>query len=243
MEQLKVKKKDILILNLIVFLILSLLYLFLQYAYRYHLSPFSLDYLRKCAELFWYYIALVLLTSWMLWRHHSRARYFFVLSIFLVAYNVIEGLFIEFNKMIVGSLFFYGVIAYFLYQLFSYYFSQASLNPNYSRDDLFRPMLSEIPCTLSFDSTSIKGYLTNWDEESCFVKLESSPARAPSTISLSINFMGRSFMQSGEVVAHSIDLSGLGIKLGQSTKDLNVFNWAEFTELVLELGFRPERLR
>ena len=54
MEQLKVIKKDILVLNLVVFLLLSFAFLYLQYAYRHHLSPVSLAYLRTSPERFWY---------------------------------------------------------------------------------------------------------------------------------------------------------------------------------------------
>ena len=51
------------------------------------------------------------------------------------------------------------------------------------------------------------------------------------------------FEQEGELVAHSLDLRGIGIKFGKTPKGLHVFNWAEFNELVHELGYKPERLR
>jgi hypothetical protein len=243
MEQLKVIKKDILVVNLIVFLGLSFVFLFLQYAYRHHLSPFSLAYLRKSLELFWYAIIPVLITSWMIWKHHRWSGIMFSVCVFLVSYKVVEGLFIEFNKIIVIALFFYGVISYFLYQLYSYYLGLASLNANFSSEDLFHPMLKEIPCSFEFEGQSLRGYLTNWDEEGCFIKLAQVLASVPADGKVTVHFKGRDFTQDGEVVAHSTDLTGIGLKFGSSTKDLNVFNWNEFNELVHELGYRPERLR
>lgn len=242
MEQLKVKKKDILVVNLILFLGLSFIFVYLQYAYRYHLSPFSLAYLRKSLELFWYVAAPVIFTMALVWKHHRWAVPLYIFCVLIVSFKVIEGLFLEFNKIIVVALFCYTVIAYFLYQFFSYYLSLASLNSNYSRDDLFDPLLRRIPCTLRWSDNEASGFLTNWDEEGCFLKL-STPEKLTSRIGVMIQFRGRTFEQEGEVVAQSIDLTGVGIKFGHAPKGLNVFNWAEFSELIHELGYKPERLR
>lgn len=243
MEQLKVKKKDVLVLNLIVFLGLSYIFLYLQYAYRHHLSPFSVAYLRKSLELFWYVSVPLITSAVLVWKHHRWSIPVYNFCSALVSYKVIEGLFIEFNKIIVVTLFFYIVISYFLYQLLNYYLSMASLNANYAPTDLFDPLLREIPCRVITEGTEISGYLTNWDEEGCFVKLHSSVSGHPLKSTVIIDFKGRSFEQEGEVVAHSLDLTGLGIKFGKTLKGLNTFNWAEFTELVHELGYKPERLR
>lgn len=242
MEQLKVKKKDVLVLNLIMFLGLSFVFLCLQYAYRHQLSPFSAAYMRKSLELFWYALIPLIVAMVLVFKHHKYSVAVYNFCILLVSYKVVEGLFLEFNKIIVIALFFYSVIGYFLYQLFSSYLSMASLNANYSPSDLFDPLLKEIPCVLLLESGEHKGYLTNWDEEGCFIKLEQAPAYQ-SKGKVIIQFKGRNFEQEGELVAHSLDLSGIGIKFGQTQKELNVFNWAEFTELIHELGFKPERLR
>jgi hypothetical protein len=242
MQQLKVIKKDTLIINLALYLALSFFFLFLQHAYRHHLSPFSLVYLKKGFELFWYVAGTLGISVIMIWRHHTYALWMYQLSIFLVSFKVIEGLFIEFNKIIVVAMFFYAIVSYFLYQLLKYYLSLASINPNFSRSDLFRPLLREIPCQVSWDEFQSSGTLSNWDEEGCFIKLKQA-SQIPSRVKVSVHFGEREFIQSGEVVASTLDLTGVGIKFEKTVKDLNVFNWNEFMEILLELGFEPERLR
>ena len=74
MEQLKVKKKDALVLNLIAFIFLSFIFVYLQYAYRHHLSPFSQAYLRKSLELFWYVSIPLVACAWLVWKHHRWCR-------------------------------------------------------------------------------------------------------------------------------------------------------------------------
>ena len=242
MGQLKVKKKDVLVLNLITFLGLSFVFLYLQYAYRHHLSPFSLPYLKKSVELFWYAIIPLIFSSVLVWKHHRWSLSVYSFCVVLVSYKVIEGLFIEFNKIIVIALFFYTVISYFIYQLYGHYLSLASLNANYSSSDLFDPLLKEMPCHLVLNEVHLAGFLTNWDEEGCFIKL-TQPLIEVDKVKVNILFKGRNFTQEGEVVAQSVDLTGVGIKFGKSPKGLNVFNWTEFFELIQELGFKPERLR
>lgn len=241
MEQLKVKKKDVLVLNMIIFLGLSFVFLYLQYAYSHHLSPFSMAYLKKSFELFWYALIPLIICAGLVWKHNRLSVPLYAFCAALVSYKVIEGLFIEFNKIIVIALFFYVVISYFYYQMFDYYLSLASLNPNYSSSDLFDQLLKEIPCSWDQDGTQISGLLTNWDDEGCFVKLNGTITGDGPTGQLIIEFKGRRFIQKGEIV--SLNKNGVGLKFGKSNKDLNLFNWAEFNELVYELGFRPERLR
>lgn len=242
MEQLKVKKKDVVILNTIVFLFLSFVFLYLQYAYRHQLSPFSVVYLKKSGELFWYVAMPILISCLLIWRHHTHSIWYLNFCTILVSFKVIEGLFIEFNKVIVIALFFYVVISYFLYQLLAQYLQMASINPNYQSHDLFPPLLRAIPCQIVHEDLIIPGMLTNWDEESCFIQMQSARA-LPAKVQLTINFQGRDFTQQGEVVAQALDLKGVGIKFQELPKDLKIFNWTEFTELIHELGFKPERLR
>lgn len=242
MEQLKVKKKDTIILNVVIYLALSFFFLYLQHAYRHHLSPFSLVYLRKGLELFWYVALTLGFSAIMIWRHHKHAILFYSFSVLLVSFKVVEGLFIEFNKIIVIAMFFYIIISYFLYQLLNYYLSLASINPNYSRSDLFDPLLRKINCQVTTDDGVLNGHLSNWDYEGCFIKLD-TPKALPGNVKVTIFFRDREFVQNGEVVASTLDFNGVGIKFERTAKDLSVFNWSEFMEIVHELGFQPERLR
>lgn len=243
MEQLKVRKKGMIVLNCIVYLVLSFLFVYLQFAYRSHVTPFSLLYLQKSLQLFWYIAFTLFLAAIFLWRHHQHCSWFFSLSTFLISFKILEGLFIEFNKMIVVTFFFYIVISYFLHQLLKEYLSSARLNANYQEHDLFKPLLNHLDCRLKVGEVEYPGMLTNWDEEGCFIKLAEWPAKKLKKVELIIAFEGREFHEYGEVVAQSSALQGVGIKLKKSSKDLKIFNWNEFIELVDELGFDPKRLR
>lgn len=242
MEQLKVRKKDVIITNAIIYLGLAFLFLYLQYAYRHQLSPFSIVYLRKSAELFWYVAAPLIFSCYLIWKHHRLAVFAFNFSVILVAFKVVEGLFIEFNKIIVIATFFYAVISYFLYQLMNQYLASANINPNYTENDLFEPLLAKIPVKILDSQKDLSGHLTNWDSTGCFIRLDHA-TEIGSKVTVSIQFQGRTFTENGEVVAETPDRMGVGIKFESTLRSLETFNWSEFTELIEELGFQPERLR
>jgi len=242
MEQLKVRRKDVIILNVVIYLVLSFFFLFIQNAYRHQISPFSIAYFKKGLELFWY-VALVLLMSInMIWNHHRLSKLMFQACIYLVGFKVLEGLFLEFNKIIVIALFFFIVISYVLYQLLNEYLNLASINPNYTNHDLFKPLLRDIPCRVSSQLFESTGTLSNWDDKGCFIKLHNA-VEIPDSVKVTIYFREREFLQEGEVVASTADLTGVGIRFHKTSKNLDVFNWTEFMEIVYELGFQPERLR
>lgn len=238
----KVIKKEKNIVNVVIYLILSFLFLYIQHAYRHNLSPFSFVYFKKSIELFWYVIVVLLVSGITIWNHHRFSIALYKFSIFLVGFKVLEGLFIEFNKVIVVATFFYAIISYFLYQLLNQNLSSAAVNQNFRSSDLFQPLLKKIECSLIQGEKEYKGTLSNWDDDGCFVKLD-QPLKITGVVQIRIYFSDRQFDQEGEVVASTADLTGVGVKFEQSVKKINVFNWAEFIEIMEEIGFKPERLR
>lgn len=242
MEQLKVKKKGGIVVNVVFHLLLSFFFLYIQHAYRHHLSPFSDVYFKRSLEMFWYIAGTILLSSVLIWRHHRYSLLFYKISIGLVSFKIMEGLFVEFNKIIVITMFFYLTISYFLYQYFAEYLKLASINPNYKETDLFDPLLKELPCEVCWNEKTQAGILSNWDAQGCFIKLESA-TQLPKKVTLKVYFQEREFIHEGEVVAETKDSTGFGLKFEEKEKSLEVFNWFEFMEIVQELGFQPERLR
>lgn len=242
MDHLKIKKRNVVIKNIIIFLLLSYLFLYIQNAFRQELSPFSVAYLRKSMEEFWYVILIVLLSINTIWNQQKQSRFMYQLVIALVSFHVLEGLFLDFNKIVVIAFFIFLVTSFFLYQFLASYMKSSVLNPNFHKSDLFDPMLKKIPCQIQDKTTSVEGFLTNWDEEGCFIRL-SSPYQFSKKINLSLTFKDRDFVQEGELVAVTPDLKGVGLQFRKTTKKYKQFNWSEFIEIVNELGLLPERLR
>ena len=103
-------------------------------------------------------------------------------------------------------------------------------------------MLTKIPCEILVEERNMKAYLTNWDEYGCFVRLEDRET-LPRKLKVKVSFHARDFHHDGEVVAETPDGTGIGIKFKLMKKEVHLFSWQEFNQLLDELGYTPERLR
>ncbi len=87
----------------------------------------------------------------------------------------IKNLSVDFSKLIIIALFLYTLITYYFYQFLSIEVAESYYNPLYNEDDLFPPMLKRLECELVDEKGNLAtGWLTNWNENGCFVYLNNS---------------------------------------------------------------------
>lgn len=239
---LKIKKREPIILNIILFLVTGLFFLHVQYAYRTKLSAFSWYLLWATTKLYWPVLPMSVASIWMTWTYRPHAPRFFAWTIGLIAFFTLSGLYVDFNKVLVLALFFLGVISHILYQQLKFTLHWASYQSNYSEDDLFSPVLKKIPGEIKVGEVSYPFYLTNWDNYGMFLYFP-EPMPSLGQVELIIHYEGLHFEGSGEVVAQSMDLRGVGIKLKKNAPKVDQFFWSDFVEMTDELGLYPTRLR
>jgi hypothetical protein len=156
------------------------------------------------------------------------------------------NLFTQFSKINLIILFFYLLIAYYIYQFYLLECDEAYYKSNLDGDDLFKPMLKEIKCEIyKGDELMSSGYLTNWSEEACFVSLDPTANNKKfRKCELKIFFEGKEFTQIFDVVARLKSGKGIGLRKRLKAKEKNtaVLGWAEFYEIMIEMGFSAELL-
>ncbi len=239
---LKIKKREPIILNTVIFVIVGLFFLHVQYAYRTKLSAFSWYLVWATLKLYWPVIPLSLVTIWSVWTQRSYATRMFAWTVGAVCFFTLTGLYIDFNKILVLALFFLSVISHLLYQQLKYTFHWASYQSNYLETDLFSPVLKKISGSLKHGEETYPFYLTNWDEHGVFLFI-SEPKILSEKVEIVINYGELHFLGDGEVVAQSADLHGVGVKLKKNAPHVDQFYWSEFIQMTDELGLTPARLR
>ncbi len=239
---LKIRKREPIILNTVLFVMIGLFFLHVQYAYRTKLSAFSWYLLWATVKLYWPVIPLSLLSIWTAWTLRPSSRRFFSWIVSLICFFTLSGLYIDFNKVIVLALFFLAVIAHLLYQQLKFVLSWACYQSNYLKEDLFSPVLTKISGELKQGEVTHKFYLTNWDEHGMFIFFE-SPLKLKGKVALTINYDHLHFQGDGEVVAYSADFHGVGLKLNKNAPQVDKFFWSDFVQMSDELGLNPARLR
>ena len=141
----------------------------------------------------------------------------------------------------------------FVFILIAYYFcislkielDKAFLNPRFSQNELFEPMLYKMKALINEDENGgIRGHLTNWDEQSCFIYLdakEMDKVKINKSVDLKISYNEHNFTQSAKVISISYN-NGVGLKFEHNKED-SLFNWKEFYQIVEDLGFTVEYMK
>jgi hypothetical protein len=240
-KKIKVLKKHPGVLNAIIFLWLSFLFLALQLSLQSHIPFINFDFLIKFINREWPLSIVAFFLTVSLAGYHSSSRMLFRCFVILVAFRSLQGLFLDFNKLVFLILFALVSISYIFDQLLSTVFNKSFYAPLYSEQSLFPPrvIFPEVQ-VLREEEVMIDGTLTNWDDEGLFVRGKPTGLLRPEIVSVQISYGGKTFLFKGQVVSISDDLFGCGIIILE--KQTNV-DWSDFIRLLDELGLNPKFTR
>jgi hypothetical protein len=228
--------------NTLLFIVLSLLFLILQRSLQSSLPFLNVVFLKKTLIDEWPILVGSLPACWLVYRHQLSARIGFVFFCVLVVFRSLEGLFLNFNKVLMIVLFIYVCIAYAFYQLLTWTFSRAVFSPNFKIDNLHAPMAHRIPLTLIVGESVLGGYLTNWDSEGAFVYLENAWGDSAKKASLELVIQGEKFGAKGSVVTVTMDGMGIGLEWDKDSIS-EKRSWSSLIEHFNDLGWSPYLLR
>jgi hypothetical protein len=81
----------------------------------------------------------------------------------------------------------------------------------------------------------VEARITNWDENSIFLCLNSPNILNGNYVDIEIHNFGRVFKQSGHVVCEYVQGQGIGIELSKSNA-VDQFNWSQFFNICEDMG-------
>ncbi|MBY0517768.1 MAG: hypothetical protein K2P81_12735 [Bacteriovoracaceae bacterium] len=177
-----------------------------------------------------------------IYLHRYYSKYFFAFFAFVITFKSLEGLFIDFNKVLMVVLFLYVCMSYAFYQLLGWKFSRAVFTPNFSAQILGSPMALRTMVELKSSEGNWTGYLTNWDAEGAFIYLDKPWPKANRKADLSLTIDGHLFEAKGTVIAATWDEMGIGVEWNQDIKT-EALSWNSLIELFNDLGWEPTLLR
>lgn len=228
--------------NTLLFVVLSFLFLVLQRSLQSSLPFMNIVFLKKTAIDEWPIWMGSLPAVWLILRHQAASRTAFAIFCALVVFRSLEGLFLNFNKVLMIVLFIYVCMAYAFYQLLTWTFTRAVFSPNFKSDDLHPPMAHRIPLVLQVGESALRGYLTNWDSEGAFVYLEEPWSDSVKSAELGLVIEGEKFGAKGSVVTVTMDGKGIGLEWDKDPI-LEKRSWTSLVELFNDLGWTPHLLR
>ncbi|MAZ49259.1 MAG: hypothetical protein CME65_11915 [Halobacteriovoraceae bacterium] len=224
------------------FVVFSYIFLFLQYSYQNSLSIITHEELVSYALNKKIIGILFLSTMIFVFRLSKVLSLFYWLMVATTVSVSLNGLWVEFSKLIILLLFFYIVFSYYLYQFLKEDLNESYYNPQFDEGFLFKPMCKQIPVRLKKGDQEkvIECHLTNWSEGGFFVFLnESTDLRG--LYSVFIDYNGHEFETQAKIVARLKDDLGYGLKI-YSDKSDTPLSWSKFLNIIYEMGYQPELL-
>lgn len=209
--------------NLLIFILLSMSYLLIVFAFSNGVSFFS----RQNFSSFLLHNLVVVSTLpfvfYSVFTYKNYAKYLLFLFFAIIVITSFALLSASFNKLILALNFAYVLFAFYFFTSWEIERTEAGYNPHFSRNDLEKQTRFPIQGILySGDRSKFERvFLTNLDEHSCYVLLESGKFEKEKAM-LEITFDGVIF--SSKVVPVSQYDQGIGfsfVDLGNSPWSLS----------------------
>jgi hypothetical protein len=235
----KILHRSTVIWNLVLFIMFSFVMLHVTKAVTSETSAFDQELLRTNIMQYKYLAGLFLLTILSIFKLKKVSKLMFVLTSVIMIALTIDAIIFSFSKMILIILFFYTVIAYYNFQFLKTELKESYYNPKFSKQWLFNPMLYKFECVLVKGDKSYKGYLTNWNENGCYVHLD-EPKSLKGKFEVKIELDGKEFINKGFVVSSKKGNDGIGLKFYDNND--TIYNWNNFYKITENMGFDPEYL-
>jgi hypothetical protein len=242
---LKLLKRTPILLNLLVFLTLSLLYLHVTSSLHEQRSaldfPHFLEMVKGNKLLMGFYIAAMFTTFFA--RKSSKI---FILMYFSFVFGQTSYFFLmSFDKLILLLNFTYLLFSFGFYLMWKLELDEAYYLPGFRLDELKVVPDHELPVYV----TSIKlgqqfqGHLMNWNEKGCYVILDSGYSDIRGDVEIEVYYLDKTFKSAARVITKYGQGIGLEFKPEALEDNFTALNWKSFYDIIEDRGYKNRTLQ
>lgn len=243
---LKVYYRSPVIWNIILFIFFSFLFIYAQFVYKNTSTILDKELFKTFINTNLGYISIYIITLMSFLKFNAKlSSILFLISVLMTFGISTYNVFGQFSKLALVILFFYVLIAYYLYQFFNVDVEESYYQPQFDNNFLFEPMLTKIKIEVLKDGdVKAAGHLTNWSEEGCFTYLKKKKS-LKGTYDIRVYFHGREFCQKAIIVSATKIRTGYGFKFKHNKKEekKDFLGWTQFYEIIKEMGLKPELVK
>lgn len=240
--ELTIKKRFLLVYNLIFFLCLSLILTYISLSIKSGRTAFSFETFNSNRPIFLVLIGLLLVSIVSVYRLAKRSLYWVVLFLcFIFFFNALH----EYGWTSKISLITCSILLIASFPLVTRWMSEVAspyLNPLYSNLDL--AIHKTVPVTVKVYADENKqvligeGFLTNWSQVGCFIRLKLPLTSLHKKYQLSFSFAEKDFIENASVISVSKDKLGIGLCFDYNKEQ--GLGWDDLYHLLHSLGLLPE---
>lgn len=236
---LKIKQRSLILKQVLVFVLLSPLYLIALQALSSGYSPFSPILLFNFLKTKFLILPLFMLGAWGVWHARSWSGQFLVF--FVIVMSLVQGaIYLSYqDKVVLFLVFFYLLIALGTVMIWLIELSKVVYHPGFHHLDLGKK--SAYPISVEFSllphapDKKYKGYLSNWDIANCFIVPEESLVLPEQNVIVEFKVLYEDYLFEGRGELISTYGDALGISL---LKDIaspyDIPRWVDFYDIMSE---------
>lgn len=231
----KIKKRGPVVRNLILFVILSIAYLFILEAINsgrtaLSLKSFKLYNVENVPLLFF-----ALVVSYFIYHVKKFSKWMLLGYFALISFYSFANFFDNFDKLILIYSFIYLLFSGYFYIFWKLELKDVVYSPGYGARQIGLLNKQKLNIKISHKGYESSGFLTNIGRNSCFLYLESKPLLRK--VLLSTEFDGREFCTQGEVVTSYEH--GIGLKLDEDFRAKDKRAWHEYYDIITDRSIHP----
>ncbi len=246
MEKVYIKKRNINIITVAYFCLLSLFYLFFIHIFKNEESLLISSQMEYFLREYSWYVALSILTLYSVWFFKKMSV---VILFSYLTFPIFAGffvLFFHFDKLLLFSIFFYVIFSYFIFFIFYREIKSSYFCSNYLENDFLAGNLFKLKIEITVNQKVYVGELTNWDSRSLFIHF-ADKINLPfgSDCNLVIPYLGRHFYLKARPLAVTKSKNGFGFEIKEDLKsdikntNANELGWNQIYHLLLQRGHLP----
>jgi len=227
-------KRSAVIINTLVFIILSLFFLSVMESLEEGISALDIQGFIGFLDQNTFLLVSAFLSFLSILLLSSTAPMFFLIFCLVALYKSILYFIIDFDKLILILSFVYIVLCYNYYQFLKLELKEPFYNPNFPLNIIPSYKSKLLPVKIKRAGVEYEAYLTNWGLNGFFCKLvdEGTPK---GVVEVEITIAGHSFFAEGIVVTRVF--GGVGVRVRKSL--IPEMGWADFYGIINELGYKP----
>lgn len=240
--KLKIFYRAPIIWNMILFIIFSFLFIYIQSVFLNISSVLEQTELKNFLRNNLFIVSVFSIAIFSIYKLYRFASLFFIGVTLITTTITTLNLISQFSKINLVILFFYLLIAYYFLQFYLMEVNEAYYKSYYSSKNLFPTSYSQFSCKMIHDQNSFEGYLTNWTEDSCFINFQELPTGKYKAVELELKIEETLFKDRFDVVSICKKENGIGLKIKKKNKEKNStpLGYKEFCEIMEEMGLRAE---
>lgn len=236
----KIIKRTPLLKNLLLFIILSVIYLHVTASLHEQRSAIDFESLKALVIENRLLVVFLIAALWTTFFAKKTSKLFIMMYLSFIFGQTFYFFLMSFDKLILLLNFSYLVFSFFFFLLWKQELERACYNPGYHLNDIHLTPEYDLPLLLTSPAQRIhsNGHLMNWDESSCFIILESSVVDLKGQVEVELFLQDKTFKATAKVVTKYGNGVGLSfVQEKQRAADFTTLNWNTFYDIISDRGY------